>query len=217
MVSGGGVGGPGLDDFPGQEIEVRYEKGRREETRGRILEAAATRFRRDGIEAVGIKSLMAELGLTHGGFYAHFPSREGLVAEAVGEALGDTLRTLRAAVDEAPEGSKLEAFVDSYLSGLHLERMDRGCAGAALAPEVARQPPAARGRFGDGLKALVALLASQLPAGGSADRRVERGYALFGGMMGALQLARAVDDPALSGTILEQGRAAARLLAHQPW
>lgn len=196
---------------------MRYEKGRREETRGRILKAAATRFRQDGIEAVGIKSLMGALGLTHGGFYAHFPSRDGLVADAVEEALDDTLHTLRKAVDEAPKNMKLDAFVDSYLSGLHLERMDRGCAVAALAPEVARQPSPARIRFEAGLQALVELLASQFPAGGSSAGRIERGYAVFGAMIGALQMARAVDDRALSDALLEQGRATARLLALRPW
>lgn len=196
---------------------MRYEKGRREETRDRILKAAATRFRQDGIEAVGIKSLMGGLGLTHGGFYAHFPSRDGLVADAVEEALEDTLHTLRKAVDEAPKNIKLDAFVDSYLSVLHLERMDRGCAVAALAPEVARQPPAARIRFEAGLQALVELLASQFPAGGPSAGRIERGYAVFGAMMGALQMARAVDDRALSDALLEQGRATARLLARRPW
>jgi TetR/AcrR family transcriptional repressor of nem operon len=196
---------------------MRYEKGRRDETRGRILEAAATRFRKDGIEAVGIKSLMGEVGLTHGGFYAHFGSRDGLVAAAVGEALQDTLFSLQKAVDEAPADRKLDAFIDAYLSELHRERIDRGCAGAALAPEVARQPLDARVRFAAGLKRLVDLLADQLPPGGSSSVRAERGYGVFSGLMGALQLARAVDDRTLSDAILRQGRVVARLLARQPW
>lgn len=196
---------------------MRYEKGRREETRARILEAAATRFRRDGIGGVGIKSLMGELGLTHGGFYAHFPSRGGLVAEAVEEAFGDTVLTLRKVAEEAEPEKKLDALIDAYLSDLHRERMDRGCAGAALAPEVARESPNAQAGFAAGLKDIVDLLAANLPAGGSARRRLERGYAVFAGMMGALQLARAVDDRLLSDNIMENGRTSARLLARQPW
>ena len=200
-----------------REPEMRYEKGRRVETRAKILEAAATRFRRDGIEGVGIKSLMSEVGLTHGGFYAHFPSRDGLVAEAVGDALGDTLRALRQVVDEAEPEERLDSLIDSYLSELHRDRMDRGCAGAALAPEVARQPAAARAEFTAGLKKIIDLLTAELPPGGSSSQRVERGYAVFSGMMGTLQLARALDNPSLSKNILASGRNAARLLATQPW
>lgn len=196
---------------------MRYEKGRREETRRRILDTAAARFRRDGIAGVGIKSLMGDLGLTHGGFYAHFPSRDGLVAETVGEALADTLATLKGAVAAATPGAELDAFIDAYLSGLHRARMDRGCAGAALAPEVARQSPEARARFTAGLGEIVDLLASQLPPGGTQERRRDRAYAMFAAMMGALQIARAVDDPSLSDSLLESGRAAARLIAREPW
>ena len=196
---------------------MRYEKGRRDETRAKILDAAGTRFRQDGIEGVGIKKLMGEVGLTHGGFYAHFPSREGLVAAAVGDALGDTLRTLRKVVDEAEPDKRLDAFIDAYLSVKHRERMDRGCAGAALAPEVARQPAAARTEFTAGINELVSLLTTQLPPGGSDSQRTERGYAVFGGMMGMLQLARAVQDPSLSDRILDTGRSAARLVSLQPW
>lgn len=196
---------------------MRYEKGRRDDTRAKILEAAGTRFRRDGLEGVGIKSLMGEVALTHGGFYAHFSSREELVAAAVGEALGDTLRTLRKVVNEAEPGKSLDAFIETYLSENHREQTDRGCAGAALAPEVARQPVAAQAEFTAGIKELVDLLTTQLPSGGSGSQRTERGYAIFGGMMGTLQLARAVHDPSLSDRILDGGRRTARLLSLQPW
>ena len=191
-------------------------KARKEETRRAIIEKAAARFRRDGIAAVGLRPLVADAGLTHGAFYAHFPSRDDLVAEAVGAALADTLAMLRDVAHSAPEAGQLEALIGSYLSERHRVAMARGCAGAALAPEVARGDAAVRDAFGRGVDRIVALIAGLLPPGGTDIARVDRSRAIFAGMMGTLQLARTCDE-ADAGRLLAGGRAAALATARLRW
>jgi len=196
---------------------MRYQTGHKEATRRQILDRAAARFRRDGIAGVGIKSLMGELGLTHGGFYAHFGSRQDLVARSVAKAIEDTCKTLQAQVAQAAPGEGLAAFVNAYLSSYHRDQIKSGCAGAALACEISRQEEGVRQAFACGTDRIVDLLGEQLPAGGSPEQRRDRAYAVFGALMGTLQLARASIDAAASDRLLSQGRAAALSLARLPW
>jgi TetR/AcrR family transcriptional repressor of nem operon len=196
---------------------MRYQKGHKEETKRHILEAASARFRRDGISAVGIKSLMGDVGLTHGGFYAHFPSKEGLVSEAIDEALAQTWGMLSREVGKAAKGEELKAFVHAYLGEFHRDHMAFGCAAAALAPEIARESREVRAAFTTGIGRIVDTLAQLLPGGGSPRRRRERAFTLFAAMMGTLQLARAVDDEELSGTILAGGRRIVLGMAGSAW
>ncbi|WP_063511805.1 MULTISPECIES: TetR/AcrR family transcriptional regulator [unclassified Erythrobacter] len=196
---------------------MRYAKGHKEETRQAILEKASERFRRDGINAVGIKSLMSDAGLTHGGFYAHFNSRESLVAEAAEEALKRTLELLRGISSNAEADRKLEAFVNGYLSPQHYEDMAFGCAGAALAPEIAREGEDTRRRFTAGIERIVEYLAEILPPDGSPELRRERAHAIFSLMMGAVQLARITVDQKLAGRIIEGARTGALSIAHAEW
>src|SRR5438128_752564 len=119
---------------------MRYEKGHREQTRKRVVNAASARFRAQGIEATGLASLMADAGLTHGGFYAHFRSKDDLVREAIVDAQARSRETWMNEVQAAKErgGDGLEALVRWYLRAAHRDRPEAGCSVAALAPEVAR-------------------------------------------------------------------------------
>ena len=188
---------------------MRYEKGHKDATRRRILAAASKRFRKDGIAAVGLAGLMADAGLTHGGFYSHFATKEELVREA----LAFTLDASRAGLArDAAERGGLEAIIRTYLAPAHRDRPDRGCAIAALAAEVARHPASTRATLAQHIEALIDLIAAQLPEVDPPARR-RTATAVFAAMMGALQLARVTLDPARANEILESGVAAALALA----
>jgi len=189
---------------------MRYEKGHKQETRQRVIETAARRFRQDGIEATGVAALMAAAGLTHGGFYAHFASKDDLVAEAIGCAFENSRTFLGGKTGEKPT---LEGFVNRYLSVRHRDHPDQGCVAAALASEIRRHSPETRARFTASLREALSTIAHLLPEAIRGKARVGRAQATFSVMLGALQLSRAVDDPALSESILAEGRKAALSLA----
>jgi len=188
---------------------MRYEKGHKDATRKHIVKVASERFRRDGVDAVGVAGLMADAGLTHGGFYSHFASKEELVRASTVDALeGGRAQLARAA---AADGG-VEAIVRAYLRPAHRDAPARGCAFAALTSEIARRPQATRAALTSEFKAHVDLIARCLPA--RDKRESERAaLAIFSVMMGALQLARAVADKDLSDRILQSGTDAALSLA----
>src|SRR5438477_605490 len=132
---------------------MRYGKEHKAETRKRVVEAAARRFRKNGIEATGVVELMADAGLTHGGFYAHFPSKEMLVRETIVAASEQSRRHFQDQIDEAREQGRepLEQLVRGYLTTAHRDRPDRGCSIAALGSEIARHPRKTREVFTEGL------------------------------------------------------------------
>jgi len=196
---------------------MRYGRNHKAETRARIVDIAAARFRRDGVNGVGIQSLMADAGLTHGGFYAHFPSKDHLVAEAVRAGFEQTAAFLARMVAEAAPAERFRAFLDAYLSEQHRAHMERGCVGAALAPELARMGPAVKGSFKAGLLRIVDLIADILPDGGTPDARRDRALTIFAMLMGAVQLARTVDDPDLAAAALAGAREQAFSAAAMPW
>ena len=183
---------------------MRYDKGHKDASRRRILEIAANRFRTDGIAASGIAGIMSEAGLTNGAFYPHFPSKAALVRESVGSALDaqcDQIRHFLAA-------GGLTAVVDAYLSPEHRDNPVMGCASAALLPEVAREPVETRGLYTERLLSLVAILAAELPA--ETPDREDAAFGIFATLVGALELARAVDSTELSDRILAAGAHAAK-------
>jgi TetR/AcrR family transcriptional repressor of nem operon len=188
---------------------MRYEKGHKETTRRRIVETAAARFRRDGLESVGVADLMAEAGLTHGGFYSHFSSKEDLVRAAMEEASGRSVERFNQRIAEGG----LEAWIRSYLRTAHRDHPEAGCAAAALAAELARHPKATRRGFTERLAKLTSAIEAQLPAGLTPTQKKKTAVGVFATMIGAMQLARVVDDPALSDHILEAGIASALALA----
>ncbi len=191
----------------------RYEKGHKAETHRRVVEIAAQRFRSEGIDGVGVASLMSDAGLTHGGFYAHFASKEALVKEALIIALGSSSAYARKDGEELTAPLDLRAFIDFYLSAAHRDKPGSGCAVAALAPEAARRARATRNAFSKETQRLVARIASGLTDVGSPEERLAAAYGVFAQMVGSLQLSRTVADKALSDRLLAIGRAnAARLV-----
>jgi TetR/AcrR family transcriptional repressor of nem operon len=184
---------------------MRFEKGHKAETRKRIIKAASARFRKDGVEAVGIAGLMAEAGLTHGGFYAHFDSKEDLLREAMAAAMDETGERLNRA-------ETLEGLVRRYLRPSHRDMPENGCAIAALVAEIARHEPATRDVFSARVERFLARIAAHLTALPEAARE-QAAIGILGVMLGTLQLSRAVTDKTLSNFVLESGIQAALRLA----
>jgi TetR/AcrR family transcriptional repressor of nem operon len=154
---------------------------------------------------------MRQAGLTHGGFYAHFPSKDALIASSFAEGFGESAERLLVQRDGVPAAETLATVIRAYLSRAHRDTPDTGCVVPALTAEVARGSSAVRASFTAALRDYARRLALLLPASESADanRDVDQdaeALALLAGMAGALQLARAVDDPALSDAILRHAR-----------
>ncbi len=187
---------------------MRYEKGHKDETRQHIIDVAAKRFRETGVAAAGVAGLMADAGLTNGAFYTHFESKEDLVRAALLKGLERRKQGLAAA---AENGTGPEEWIRTYLSPRHRDNPGSGCAASALTAEIARHPKATRDVFTTRLAEIIDLIARQLP-GDSSDTRRRTGIALYGMMIGTLQLARAVSDEDLSAEILESGLSAALAL-----
>ncbi len=190
---------------------ARYEKGRKGETRRHIVALASKRFRADGIDGVGIASLMAEAGLTNGGFYAHFASKEDLIKEAIVHALAEMPGEPTHRLTE--DGHDLPAFINRYLSNEHRKNPGAGCALAALSPELARRPSESRAAFQEEGMAIIKRIASGLPDTIEAAERMPRAIAVFSHLVGTLQMARFVQEETLSAAILARGRVEALRIA----
>jgi TetR/AcrR family transcriptional regulator, transcriptional repressor for nem operon len=188
---------------------ARYEKGHKDETRQRILDVAARQFRERGVSAAGLAGIMADAGLTNGAFYVHFDSKEQLVRQVLDDALARREQVWRRLEDE--EGA-LAAMIGDYLSARHRDDPGGGCPTAAIVAEVAREPAATRSTFTERIADIVARIAAKVK-GPSAKQREADALAIYALMVGALQLARAVNDRQLSDRILQSGAAAARRLA----
>lgn len=187
---------------------MRYAPEHNEETRERIVAAAARLFREHGIAAVGLAKIMADAGLTVGTFYTHFKSKEDLVREA----LLCSLRDRNTALQEALRAGDLEKVIRTYLSPEHRDAPGVGCPAATLAPEVARHPRATRQVFSGNLEPTLHAMKELLSKRRGKKTGLADAAAFFGLLAGTLQIARATPDRAESGVILEAGvRAALRL------
>jgi TetR/AcrR family transcriptional regulator, transcriptional repressor for nem operon len=175
---------------------------RKEATHERIVETAARAIRRSGYKGTGVAEIMKEAGLTHGGFYAHFDSRDGMLAEAADRAGADTVAVLGRVAAAAPPKKTLEAMLRAYLSREHVQGIDTGCAIAALGSEMPRQSPRVRRAATRRIKEMIDLLARQSPDWGQPGSH-ERALVTLATAVGALVLARAVDDPKLSNAVRE--------------
>jgi AcrR family transcriptional regulator len=180
---------------------MRYGKNHKQATRQRIVEAAGRRFKQDGIDGAGVATVMSDAGLTNGAFYGHFRSKEDLVANV----LADQLRAQRESFDaQSSDRAGLEAFIRSYLSPEHRDQSADGCPSAALIDEIVRRPAATKRVFTDELAGTMNDIASRLdPTDVEAARA--NALALFGFMLGTLQLARALTDRDLSDQLLARG------------
>ncbi|MBS0562070.1 MAG: TetR/AcrR family transcriptional regulator [Proteobacteria bacterium] len=183
---------------------MRASREQAAESRERIVAAASRLFRERGFDGVGIDAIMQEAGMTHGGFYRHFASKEGLAAEAVARGMD--------AAAERAAAMPLDKYVAAYLSRAHRDDPGGGCVYAALGCDIAREGPAPRHAMTERLRAQIERLAAQAspaaPGAGPRGAHRKRAIATIATLVGALTLARAVDDAALSDEILAAARAA---------
>jgi TetR/AcrR family transcriptional regulator, transcriptional repressor for nem operon len=177
-----------------------HSRAEKAKTHKRIVSIASRKFREEGLAGVGIAELMKEAGLTVGGFYKHFDSRDDLVAQAVSSAFGGWQRRVDAAKSGGPSVS-LAKLIDEYLNETHRDNPGSGCAFSALAPEIARSDKRTRALTSEQVQSDIQLIAGLLPA---KDKRMARSRAIlaFSALVGAMSMARAVSDVALSREIL---------------
>ena len=178
------------------------------QNRDRIVEVAAQLFRERGFDGIGIADLMKEAGLTHGGFYGHFSSKEDLIAQASAHALTGSLAVWSKLADRA-SGDPLSAIAGVYLTSRHRDNPGTGCLLAALGPDVSRQAPAVRRAVTDYVGSACDLLAKLVPRKSKAAIR-QKAITTYATLVGAMVLARAVDDRALSQEILDAGLASVK-------
>lgn len=177
---------------------MRYSQDHKAQTYQRIVQEASARFRRDGIGATGLQPLMKALGLTHGGFYAHFKSKDELVETALRAAAQESNAR---ATDTFAKPDPLATFIDLYLSKSHRENPDIGCPLPTMSAELGqRGEPSAI--TDEGVQSHLARLTSALDEPGAEDKSVM----MLASMVGALLLSRSVQDPALSDRILDTVR-----------
>jgi TetR/AcrR family transcriptional regulator, transcriptional repressor for nem operon len=178
----------------------RPDPSRKEATHERIVDAAARAIRRSGYSGTGVADIMKDAGLTHGGFYAHFDSREAMLAEAADRAGAESVATLERLAASAPPEKALQTLMRAYLSKEHLQGVESGCPMAALGSEMPRQAPEVRRAATRRIKEAIDLVARQLPDWGKPGTH-EKALSTLSTMVGALVLARAVDDPKLSDAL----------------
>ncbi len=186
---------------------ARYTAEHKSETRKRILETAGRRFKRDGIDSSGIASIMSDAHLTNGAFYAHFTSKEDLVANVV----ADQMLRWQANLPSSPDGAELEAFVREYLSPQHRDSPETGCPSAALLDEIGRCDKATRSSYTQAMQEVVNTVAAGLSPDDPSSARSDA-IGLFTILVATLQLARAVTDRRFSDDILESGIANAQAI-----
>ena len=178
----------------------RPAASRKEVTHERIVEVASRAIRRSGYDGTGVADIMKEAGLTHGGFYAHFASRDALLAEAGDRAGADAVALATRLAAAAPPGQAVKAIMEAYLAPEHIASIEHGCPVSALASEMPRQAPEVRHAATVHIKEMVDLLARQMPDWGQPQAH-EQAMALLCSLIGTTMLARAVDDPKFSAAL----------------
>ena len=184
---------------------MRYSKEHKLETHARIVKKASVRLREKGAHGIGVADLMKDAGLTHGGFYAHFDSREALVVEAFSYAMDRSTERWRKLAEQTPPEKRLATIVESYLTPLHRDDPGRGCAVPALGAEIARESPRTRKAFAAKLEQMIDMIAAQIP---DVPRKTARKQAMaaLAAMLGTMVLARAAGNGEFSDEILAAGR-----------
>lgn len=174
----------------------------KEASHERIVSVAARAIRRSGYDGTGVADIMKEAGLTHGAFYAHFPSREAMLAEAAGRACAESAALTAGVAASVPAGQALASMLQAYLSPEHLAQIEMGCPLAALGSETPRQTPEVRRVTTLHIKEMIDAIARQSPDWGQPGAH-ERALVTMATMVGTLMLARAVDEPALATSLRE--------------
>jgi TetR/AcrR family transcriptional repressor of nem operon len=196
---------------------MRYDSGHKERTRKRLLEVAARDIRATGPEKVGVDSLMGSLGLTRGGFYAHFGSKDDLVAQAIDEMFDQAYSVFRKRTERLGPADALAEYVDFYLSASHCEHPEMGCPLPAVSVDVSRLGARARERFEAGAKRLfqaVAGLFQQLEHDN--EKSLELATSLLAEMCGAVAMARAAASPTFARQLRNRSRAAIKTRFNLP-
>jgi TetR/AcrR family transcriptional repressor of nem operon len=183
---------------------MRYSDSHKEETRKKVLKAAAAAVRAKGPDGVAVAEVMAEAGLTHGGFYAHFPNKEAMIVAAVAEAFDESRRRFARLTEGLDREAAVTAFVDAYVSMAHRGRVANGCPVTALASELPRQPAPVREAFDAGVRGMVGRIAGWLPE--AEPDREGVAASIVAEMAGAVTLSRAVADDALAERLLADCR-----------
>jgi TetR/AcrR family transcriptional repressor of nem operon len=191
------------------EPAMRYVKGHGLQTRSRIVENASYGLRQNGADGVSVADLMKLAGLTHGGFYSHFDSREALVIEALAQAMDRTVADWLKIMKGMPVEERFDAVVEAYLSPRHRDNRARGCVLPALGADIARSSQKARRMFAGKFEEMIGMVARLFPEKSPKEARQAATSALAT-MMGSIVLARAAGDKTLSDDILEAGRQALR-------
>jgi TetR/AcrR family transcriptional repressor of nem operon len=186
---------------------MRYSREHKQETHARIVRKASVRLREKGAHGIGVADLMKEAGLTHGGFYAHFDSRDALVIEAFAYAMDRSTARWRKLAEEIPPEQRLATIVDIYLSPTHRDDPGHGCVVPALGAEIARESPKTRKAFAAKLEQMIDMMAEQIPHQPRKAARKQAAAALAT-MMGTLVLARVAGSGEFSDDILAAGREA---------
>ena len=184
---------------------MRYPVEQKAETHERLIDAAAQSFREHGFKGQGVARLMKDVGLTHGGFYRHFESKEDLYVDAIARGFQEAADGMVQAAARAPRGEQLRTIIERYLSLEHLEDPGGGCVLSTLAAEIARQRPAVRARINVAMNSYRERLLPFLPGNDDAEKR-RQFIILFPAMAGVLMTARAMTDPAARKEILSLAR-----------
>ncbi len=186
---------------------MRYGAEHKEETRKRVLKAAAKAIRAEGPHRIAVAGVMSKVGLTHGGFYAHFKSKDDLVAASIGQMFEESAERVRRETEGLGPGAGLARYIDFYLSRAHRDARGAGCPLPFLSADAPRLDGAARARFAAGVARMTERLAELLA--GIGETEPETGASsLLSELVGALSLARADPDPGRSDAILERSRGA---------
>ena len=186
---------------------MRYSKEHKQETHARIVKKASVRLREKGAHGIGVADLMKEAGLTHGGFYAHFDSREALVIEAFAYAMDRSTERWRKVAEDTPPEKRLATIVETYLTPLHRDDPGHGCAVPTLGAEIARESPKTRKAFAAKLEAMIDMMADQILDVPRKSAR-KQAVAALATMMGTLVLSRIAGNGEFSDEILAAGREA---------
>jgi TetR/AcrR family transcriptional regulator, transcriptional repressor for nem operon len=184
---------------------MRYSAKHKEHTRATLLKKASERFREEGLQGAGIARLMRDMGLTHGGFYGHFRSKNELVVTAMRSMFAETIEHMNQAAAASPKGKKVSALVNTYLNAETRDHPEMGCLLPTLASEIARQPKSIKRAYTQGFTEQVDNLARHMPGANAADKK-RNAQSLLAGMVGTMMFARAVDDRDLSDQMLAQAR-----------
>ncbi len=194
---------------------MRYGPEQSEKTKQRVVKIAAAQMRKRGPDQVAVADVMHRAGLTHGGFYAHFGSKDDLIAAAVGRMFQDAREMLRGATEGKDKAEGLRSYINAYVSKSHRDQPERGCAIAALSSDIHRQGRKARVAYDEGIAVLVDKITGLLSEKEGVDRRA-LAVSMMAEMTGAVAAARAVSDVALSDEILASARHSLRARAGLP-